>query len=288
MDRLAGLKKAILVLLLAVFPFMSRAVEWRLSIHGAYGQTLLKADENVSSDSWQALENDFVFLTLMESNTTWFSKPELVSIALGIEAWLTPRWGISLQGGYAPAYQDVDHQYNLDFQWFDGEEGFRYRILNAKAELERIFFDLQLHYRLLMGYRMAALFSAGFGLHHFSGMVQHEYGYADTAWGEQYYFDYFVLPLQAELSRTQLVGQLGITWEYRITRTLVGRVGMAWWTAGKSHIPFVLDDQGEQYLGREGHLLLLDAKGLLGEEKLQTYTLDPSALRFTIGLSLWL
>ncbi len=288
MVRSRCLKLVFLLLLAVIFTQPSYSVEWRLTLKLGPGFFLEEPPATISSASWQAQDQGFVFITMMESNEVTFNQPSGLTLDLGLEAWITPRWGIMLQGGYAPVSQSASNQYKLDFMWFDDESGWRYRTFDTASRLNRLFFDLLLSHRQFFGYRTSTIFNAGLGLHHFHGRLRRNYGWAAAISGDAYHFDYFILPLQAEFADTRLVAQLGAAFEYRLSRTIVGRLGVSWWYGHSFKVPFHVADEQTKYYGIEGHMVLNDARGLLSADELNAFTLNPSALRFTAGISFWL
>jgi len=282
------LKSSVLLVLFVLVPLSAHSVEWRLTITPAVSLGLSEQPGNYSSSSWEGSDQGFVYITMMESNETIYQKQAQMAFDLGLEAWLTSQWGLILQGGFSPLTQKSSSQNNLDFIWYDDETGYRYRSFDTRSSLNRFWLDFLLSHRLFIGQRLGIILSAGLGLHHLDGQVQREYGWAATLKeGQQAYFDYFQLPLVADISKSIAVGQLSASLEYRLTRTVVGRVGIAYWLASTFEVPYRMEE-GQTYYGAEGHMVLSQPAGLLSNEELQTYTFDPSALRFTFGISFWL
>ncbi len=284
-------KKIVLsLILIGWLPISVKALEWRLYMGAGLGTTFGKQPALTGSSSWEASEDGFVYISMMEKNETVFSgNASWYNLNLGLESWLSSQWGLSLTAGWVPTSRlRVDNQYRLDFLWYDGEAGYRRRMYSSAGNVNRFHVDLLLNRRFFLGYRLSAIASAGAGLHRFNGRFDRDLGWAATASGERYYFDLFRLPLRAEISDIRLVGQLGLAVEYRLSRTLSGRLGISCWLAKSFRVPYRLLDETQSYIGQEGHLVLTDVRDLLSERELQSVTIDPGALRLVAGLSLWL
>ncbi len=278
-----------LILSLSLFFLPADAVEWHLTFNGGSSLSTNQPKANQSSVAWEAKdEGGFVFVTILESNETRYDKPPLYTFELGLEAWLSQQWGLSLICGYTPMHQKTTNQYRFDFIWYDDESGFEYRLFSTSSNLNRFYADLLLNHRLFLGDRSSLLLSAGIGAHRFSGRIERDFGWAAAAIGDRYYVDFFKLPLRAETKQIHWIGQARAAFEYRLSRVVTGRVGIAYWFGGAIDVPYRLYDEGNDIVGEEGHMALTDVAGLLNENELQKYVLDPKALRLTIGLSIWL
>lgn len=281
--------QAILTLVILLSSLPVQAVEWRLFFNGGCSLKTNLPSPNWTSTSWEAVDEEgFVFVTLLESNETKYNQSPLYTVELGLEAWLSPQWGLSLLCGYSPMHHKATNQYKLDFMWYDDDTGYEYRLFPSSGNLNRFTVDLLLNHRLFLGDRSSLLLSAGIGGHRFFGSVERDFGLAAAGSADRYYVDFFKLPLRAESGKIHLIGQARLAFEYRITRVITGRVGLSYWFGGMIDVPYRLANEGSKILGLEGHMVLNDAEGLLEEEELQSYALDPRALRLTAGLSIFL
>lgn len=278
------------LLLFMIAPRFVQSVEWRLGFSPFFGLSPQAAENKYSSSTWEAYNEarGYVYVTLMESNDTGYKvAPSLVGGEVSLTGWLTHTWGISLSAGFSPFFQSVQNQYKLDYLWYDGETAQRYSYSDQRSRLTRLWADLALNRRFYMGNRTGLVVRAGLGLHHLSGQVTHEYGWAATTIADSYHVDYFLLPLNAAFEHTFLTGQAGLTIEYRLSRVITGQIGVTGWLAKEIHVPYQLDEN-RVYRGLEGHLLLSNPVDLLSDDIRGTYTINPSALRFQAGFSFWL
>jgi hypothetical protein len=265
------------------------AIEWRLTLSPFLGVMPAAENGHFTSSTWEAFNPDrgYVFVTVMESNEKSNKAPLTGGGELGLEAWLSTHWGLSLRVGLAPITLVSRNLYRLDYMWYDGDTGLEKRDNEQPANMNRYWLDLSLNYRLILGNRWAAIIGAGVGLHHLEGRIDQDFGWAATIIADQYYMDFFLLPLAAEFKHSFVAGQLGLSLEYRLTRTLTARFGLSGWLAEEIRVPYLLAEDGP-FSGLLGHIELINANGLLNAEQLHRYALNPSTLRFIVGISLWL
>lgn len=268
------------LLFAVVRPSLFSVPEYHLFLRGAYALPQLKVQDNFSS-----FAKNFGFIVSNESNRAGYSSAAHAAGEIGLLVWLTPDWGFSLQAGLAGMNLEAENEFRLDWTWFDGDTGDRFQLRKSTGRLARYWLEAMLNKRIFLSRSSALVFGVGGGIQRFSGSLAREAGWTEALETEtNYYIDWFLLPLAADVKASRLTGRIGLDLEQRLGRWFTLQTGLIWRFSALFRVPWRLQQRGS-LAGIEGNLLLEDTLAGLEYER-ELLELRPSGLHLHVGLQL--